>query len=803
MLCVARMHAPRFSTVALHGLCALAVLWGGCENLEPGDPATQPGGAAGGTRGTSGAGPAGMVSAGGGAASGNAAGAVGGSLGGTPAGAPHAGGNVVITPGEPVVQGQALPDGEAFAALAARVADVEKLDAAGLRAAYPATFRGALSYDPTSAQFLDRIQASALALSEPERAALARNGFVVSARQEFPTFLKGLAGIYAEHLPVYVSADALLEAVHSSYDEILLQFEARSLVPELDALLRGMRTRLASADGEAEALAGADLYLAVALGLLDGSVPAPVRGADQGQIRTLIDAANAAAGGEYEMTLFGVKRLEDFSQFKPRGHYTDEPTLQRYFRAQMWLGRIDFRILETLPDGKQVFHRAQYLGMLLMHALVQPDLARFKLIDDTIRTFVGESDYMVVSDVDRLIADLGGPAQARAASAQQVTDAFVRGDYCKQQIASHLMVNDGTVKTLPLNRSFALLGQRYVVDSHVLSDVVFDRVDDRMMPSALDAAFAALGNAQALALHPELATFEELPGALGRMRVLVDAHDDTFWGANFYNLWLSALRALSPAPDMTAAALQGLPEVHRTEAWGRRLLNAQLGSWSELRHDTLLYAKQSYTGIPGCDFPDAYVDPYPAFYAALRKYAEAGSRLVTLANDSKLSMEVARYFETLANASTILGEMAQRELRGEPFSEAQLAFINDAVRIERQSVVCSTIDVPDGWYADLFFNREKSLEFDPTIADVHTQPADEVGNPVGKVLHVGTGYPRLLVATVDTCQGPRAYAGVVYAYHEQITQDFERLTDQEWARRFSPPATRPADVPWLSSVLAK
>ena len=41
------------------------------------------------------------------------------------------------------------------------------------------------------------------------------------------------------------------------------------------------------------------------------------------------------------------------------------------------------------------------------------------------------------------------------------------------------MVSDGTVATLPLSRSFALLGQRYVVDSHVFSNVVFDRVPDQ------------------------------------------------------------------------------------------------------------------------------------------------------------------------------------------------------------------------------------------------------------------------------------------------------------------------------------
>jgi hypothetical protein len=34
---------------------------------------------------------------------------------------------------------------------------------------------------------------------------------------------------------------------------------------------------------------------------------------------------------------------------------------------------------------------------------------------------------------------------------------------------------------------------------------------------------------------------------------------------------------------------------------------------------------------------------------------------------------------------------------------------------------------------------------------------------------------------VDSCQGSRAYAGVVSAYFEQITNNFKRVTDQEWS----------------------
>jgi hypothetical protein len=327
-----------------------------------------------------------------------------------------------------------------------------------------------------------------------------------------------------------------------------------------------------------------------------------------------------------------------------------------------------------------------------------------------------------------------------------------------------------------------------------------------MMPNPLDAAFAALGNNHALALSSgELDSFEELPGALARMRVLIDAHDESFWQANFYNLWTTALRALSPAADPTS--VEGLPEVAATEAWGRRILNAQLGSWAELRHDTLLYAKQSYTGIPECEYPDVYVDPYPEVFQAVVKYAEQGARIVEIAELAtewpQLGTQVASYFDKLREVASTLATMAEQQRRGEQFSAEQLAFINNAVRVDEQSAGCVTIDVPNGWYADLFFQREKSLEFDPTIADVHTQPADESGAIVGKVLHVGTGYPRYFVTSIDTCNGPRAYAGVVFAYHEQVTEDFERLTDEKWSERFGEGAERPSEVSWMSDVLAQ
>jgi hypothetical protein len=466
----------------------------------------------------------------------------------------------------------------------------------------------------------------------------------------------------------------------------------------------------------------------------------------------------------------------------------------------IWLGRTDFRLIETAPDGSQELRRPQYDAMLLLRqAMAAADLASFQKVDAVLQAFLGESDTMTLPQVDSLLDDLGGLDAARSANDVTIESALRAGGYGLQRIASQIMVNDGSVETLPLARSFALFGQRYVLDSHVFSQVVYDRLPSkRMMPNPLDVAFAALGNDQALGLlEPELEQFAGYPGALEGARVLVDAHGSKFWDANLYNIWLSSLRALSPGADAGQPASVGLPELTGTELWGRRILNTQLGSWAELRHDTLLYAKQSYTGVPECVYPDAYVDPYPEFYERLRAFAHKGIALADLLDgDARLLA----YFTKLESTLTTLAGMANNQREGTPFSAEQMAFVNRAVRIRQVDAICTTVDAPDGWLSDLYLEPDTSIEASPTVADVHTQPADEGGSIVGKVLHVGTGYPRPMVTTVDTCQGPRAYVGVVFAYHQQVTSDYLRLSDEDWLAELGlkPP---PADVPWMAPVL--
>ncbi len=713
-------------------------------------------------------------------------------------------------PGNPIEVPRSAEQDAQYQRIESELSATQNLTTAELLTRYKTPQTSQITYDPLTAQRLNLIQASQVSLTPAEQTMLGNQGFVISEARRFPSFMYGYESIYMQDLPVYVSADSVMHAVHSSYDEILKTLEVAALVPELDALLDSMRTALAAGGAATlgpQAEADVDLYLAVALSLLRDSSEAALAGANPGDIKDLVDRAKAADGWQ-NLEFFGVPRDMDFSQFEPRGHYTDSPVLEQYFRAMMWLGRVDLRIVETQPDHSQVFRRRQLEGAFALYTLMDAAaMDRWAKIDGTIEAFVGEPDNMTLHQLDALMKDLSvkDPAELMAKTDAEISKAILQGGYGTQRISSHIMINGLGERTMPLSSTFLLLGQRYVVDSHVFSNLVYDRVQRgeqrRMMPNPLDVAFAALGNDQAAPLlSSELNQYKYAPD-LHAMRYLVDQHGAQFWDKNLYNRWLSALRTLSPTDELANPAQHGLPELMATEAWGRRLMNTQMASWAELRHDTILYAKQSYTGGVSCEFPDAYIDPYPQFFGAVQAMAQHGRQVVMNLNlgvQPQVIDNIVAYFTELEGHVAMLGQMAQQQRDGVAFTTAQMAFINQAVIVHNG---CGSPVDAEGWFSRLYFNRAKGAEWDPTIADVHTQPTDANGAPVGKVMHVGTGGPRLMVVSVPTCTGVNAYAGLVSSYFEEITENFERLNDEEWQQQIS--TARPADPTWMRSLIVR
>lgn len=667
-----------------------------------------------------------------------------------------------------------------------------------------------LGFDPLEAAHLVTID-EALELTSAEKAGLAKNGFVVSERLSWPTFGEALLTIYEKDLPILVTTDMILHALHRSYADILKLIEEQILIDTLDATLTAAHTGLADASPPTDpvalaALRDADLYLTVARSLLRG---APAPSTTGGLVDDARDAFLELVAGEQlvDVQIFGAERKLDFSQFKPRGHYTDSVDLTRYFQAMMWLGRVDLRFLELDVDaGAWVFHPRQLAVSVLLDGAVRASgaLADWHRANDLITMLVGPVDYIDFTGVHRLVVDHDlADADAAATVAGPARDALIAdllaGRYGEQLINSHWLSTDPySAEPTPLPPSFAFLGQRFIVDSYVMANVVYDTIVHdgvkvpRVLPDPLDVLFA-LGNDQVLPLLAD--ELERFPyhGALHTLRFLVDYYDDAFWSSNIYNLWLSALRALNePTRD------ERFPAAMRTDAWRDKTAHTQLASWAQLRHDTLLYAKQSYTGGVACEHPTGFVEPYPAFFTALEDLARvAGQTLTNVTFPAPwVEQRLVGFFDNWEALMGRLAGLAQKQLDGISFSAEEVSFLKSTIMAEAG---CGE-PVYSGWYPSLYFMGSDVVgEWKPTIADVHTNP-NTGPLPGPNVLHVATAHVNTMILTAESCEGPTAFVGPVLTYYEVDPEQILRYSDQDWENMLGAGEIPPRPT-WTSSYL--
>ena len=683
----------------------------------------------------------------------------------------------------------------------------EKMSVDEFLAEYPTPdYVGKVSYDPSSAAFMAEISEYA-GLTDKHDELLQKNGFVAVDKSETHTFATTYLDLYFNDLPVFISADSLLYALHQSFDAMLKDFELVVLVPEVGRMLQLMHEELGEShkslpESLQASVRDLDIYLAVARSLLDDFPVAPVTGVEPAEIQRVLDAA--AALKPAGLNLFGVDTLYDYSQMEPRGHYEDDPVLQRYFRAMIWLGRTDMAMVTFDEDQQPKFNRQGLdAAFLTNHLLTQSGAqTQWDRVDNVLVRLIGERDSMNPQDMLKFMDDISvhTPEELAATDDETVYKALLASPYGIQRIMSQIMYTDPTDPPVVLPRVYLLLGQRFTLDSYVFNNVTYDRVQnletgakvERMLPSELDVQFVLGNDAAGHHLKPELDKWG-YQGILHELRFLADAHPDDFWDATFYSGWLSAIRSLNDATEFEAR-----PEAMRTAAWSDKTLNTQTASWAELRHDTLLYVKQSYSGGEGCEYPDAYVEPLPAFYARLAHLGQLGGEMAEqLGADGFPVDRASTFFANLQTSAATLETIAHKELEGAELSQAEYEFLRGT--IDEEQVGCGGT-LYDGWYAKLFYDEGKIAEFKPTIADVHTAPTDDQGNEKGWVLHAATGRPMLLVFTMESCSGVKSYIGPVSSYHPVLTENYDRQTDSAWATMFDGGAT-PARPQWTESFV--
>lgn len=667
-----------------------------------------------------------------------------------------------------------------------------------------------LSFVPGDADYFELVKQT-FSFTPDELALLEQKGFFVSDRLAFTDFTTAYAYIYWKDLPVLVTTDSILHSIHQSYDDLLSLLERTVFIPKLTALLSHSQQQLwASVNGDPASSAlytDLDTYLAVPLALLTAQETSSHAAPETETYLRLAKAADTVA----PVQLFGGARTIDFTLFKPRGHYVEHEELGRYFRAMSWLAQIDFRLVEYDQRDQPRLNVEHVAAATMLREAIDEAGQRstWEELDALFSVFVGRSDNVTLPDLDRLLADAGvsTPGElVRHPDPAQLLALLTSNDYGQQRITGQVL---HSASARPI--SFMLMGQRFTVDAYLMSNLVYDRllVDghkvQRPLPSPLDVMYA-LGNDRALThLQGELAQYGYWPN-LSTLRAAVDDYDAAFWSGNFYNRWLGALRELDA--DSTGAAY---PQTMRTSAWADKMLHTQLASWAQLRHDNILYVKQSGTSRPVCEYPAGYVEPYPEFYAAIRDYAQAGQALFEYLDpggftESGQAVHQAAvvYFDNLESIAGQLQTLAEKELKQKPFSAEEERFLKSiAIRqleTVRRGCAVVTEEQWSGWYLDLFPWRDESPVL---IADVHTNLNSDPSFPAlypPSVLHVATGPVATMVFIGDTDEGPTMYVGPAFTYYEVVEEGFPpvRLTDEDWVRRLESDP-RPTPPGWTGS----
>jgi hypothetical protein len=676
------------------------------------------------------------------------------------------------------------------------------------------------SFTPPQARFFDLVNTN-LQFTAEEMAKLVRNGFVVSDRLVFENFAVAYAYLHANDLPVLITTDSLLHAIHQTYDDLLIWTEEAFLYSRLTKLLERCRAQLqawhrTNADPHlAPLFADLDIYLAVPLTLLSKDTQV-LENTATFKYREMAESASTIA----PVNLFGTERLVDFTLFKPRGHYnkfrveyldkgrriTKPHPLQDYFRAMMWLSQVDFRLVSYNEWGAPHLHLEQLAAaVLLAQAIKQSSsYATWNELDTFLQALVGASDNMTLGGLEHFLRDaaLETPAEIlQTPSVDELVRLLTTGDYGKQRIAGQIQyVAPGVEAPFPRHVSFLLLGQRFAIDSYIMSNLVFDRlvVDGkkvmRQLPSPLDVMYA-LGNDRAEThLQEELAKYGYLDN-LRALRQEVGWMLPTFWTDSIYHRLLDVVRTLN-----TETTSETYPEVMRSAAWADKVLHTQLASWAQIRHDNILYVKQSFRGGIICEYPAGYVEPYPACYAAMSDYARMGQRLFAClapedltASEQDLYQVSINYFQHLERVTNRLAELAEKELAQKPFTPEEEQWLKQTA-VRHLEHMCGAEEWWSGWYPQLFL-RKQWRESPALIADVHTTLPSPPIDPLASVLHVATGQVATMPFIVNTDEGSTMYVGPTFTYYEVVTREEapKRVTDQEWKEQLT---TGPVAPPW-------
>ncbi len=622
-------------------------------------------------------------------------------------------------------------------------------------------------------------------LTENQRSMLAKNLFVVT-----PSSKEQMSFIYENNeylrVPSFISSDSILQVYHLFFDFSLRNVEKNFLFEAAEKLNKSMLNKTlelynSSSDEQVKAaLTECLAYFIVGQRLAELELP---EGLPDGALSIAdTEYERVTAHNSIETSQLNGDNLFFYEQFTVRGHYSTSEDMGRYFRLMMWYGTMFYPVSEG--DGLNTL-KTLLTTYALMDLPKEDGSDLWESIYSPTAFFVGSSDDLTPYDVwneiikqyKDITPDKLNDPEKYSLVAKNLEDLY------KARIVNENITEDD-VKSYT-GTQFRFMGQRYIPDSEIMQRL--SKPILRPVPSGLDVA-AVLGadNAEKYVeqyLKPA-ETWPAYPEEYAKVKQQFSELDSETWQSNMYYGWLWAIDTQFDRPAA------GMPSFMQNEAWYDKQLATGLGSWSELRHDTILYAKQSGAEKGGGweDRLQGYVEPNIELY----------SRLKFLTEYSLKNLELRGYVDDsytgIAHSGTIIIDVldtliniSQKELKNEALSEEDLRFIEFyGGTLESLSVSISTDGVGGRWY-EITQETDRNMAL---CADVHTTSFGSLIEAVGTASEIYVVIP---------AEGKLYLTrGAVFDYYEFFSEN--KLTDEEWQTMLKSGA-QPERPQWTKSFI--
>lgn len=619
--------------------------------------------------------------------------------------------------------------------------------------------------------------------TEEQLELLIDNNFFVN-----PTDTEQLFYIYEDNeyksIPSFITTDSVLQVYHIFYDYTLRNLEEQKLLGMLEELTERMLNNSISlyediSDEEIKDIQLRNIvFFSVAQLCLNKELPQGVPKEAKDIALEEIEKINEHTGFQ-RSSLFPYDL--DYSQFTPRGHYTRSEDFERYFKAMMWYGQAPFPLFKG-EEERDIEQTVQ--ALLITHSLCS-DEESFKLwrdIYEPTNFFVGSADDLGPYEYKELLDIYGEELDLNSLMDEEKLDQLY--EKAKEFPEPRIKAKYTSVTT-PVGKQFRFMGQRYVPDAEIIQKLVEPII--RPVPSALD-VMGVLGSerAEKIQMAKEINQYwEDYPKEFKKLKDDFSKIEDEQWKSNMYQGWLWTIQGLLKPYG------EGYPSFMTNEAWVDKSLTTALASWTQLKHDTILYGKQSGAEMGGGGYitPVGYVEPNIEVYEKLlwlTRYSKENLRArdMLVNNIENKIEEFKELLEFLINCSI-------KELNNETLTEEEYTYIMYyGGRLER---LASSFAGDINRWSEITSDTDKNMAL---VADFHTIAPNQFSS--GGYMEAGVGTANEIYVVVPIEGKLYLTRGAVFSYYEFISN--ERLTDEKWQEMLKK-GNAPEMLEWTDSFI--